>query len=185
MSLTWVGKVAPPIPTMPAARIRSRSSSAVSFAGSAPASPSTQASSPSGRITTAGSARPEGCGRGSTATTSPEVEACTGTETKPLAVPTTSPFLTFSPTVRRPLPARRCAGRGGSPAPRAGGRFDRLVGRPLFIVRRMQAAGEALEFHHSRYPERNLAGRDGSVDRPDRSDRSDLMQGPKPWLNAT
>ncbi len=97
-SLTWAGKVAPPMPTMPASRNRSFISSGVRLSGSPFGKASSQASSPSGLMTTEGRALPDGCGRGSTATTSPEVDACTGTETNPLALPITWPFLTCSPS---------------------------------------------------------------------------------------
>jgi len=102
LSLTWVGNAAPPIPTMPAARMRSLIASSSRVSGSVSSStPSAQASSPSLSMTTARVARPRGWGRSSTATTLPDTLAWTGAETNRLGLegsgsPTTWPIRTAS-----------------------------------------------------------------------------------------
>ncbi len=105
-SFTWVGKAAPPKPTMPASRTSRRISSAD---GSRPAGTSRRVSCCSSAVlmTIANWRVPVKCGRGSTATTTPAPGACTGAEMKASASPIFWPARTASPLLT--------SGRQGAP----------------------------------------------------------------------
>ncbi len=96
---TWVGKVAPPMPTMPASFTRAEICSGVRASGSLAGTQSGQGVSlKSFSITTLMTGTPEKWMRFSTADTVPETLAWTGAETKAGASPTFCPTVTWSPT---------------------------------------------------------------------------------------
>jgi len=89
-SFTWVGKPAPPIPTMPHSAILLTSSPlAASRHEPSTGSKGTASSVPSFSICTAVTSRPDGWAKGRTDSTVPATEACTAAETFPAASPTT------------------------------------------------------------------------------------------------
>ena len=116
VSLTCVGKAAPPRPTTPASRMRARRSSTdradqSDAAGQEPPS----GDSPSGvSMTTVGtSVGMAGCRCGRTAVTFPEIGACTAAETKPPGSPIGWPARTRSPSFTRGFagaPVCMCSG---------------------------------------------------------------------------
>ena len=92
---TWVGKVAPPWPTMPAFFTISVSCSTVRSSGfSAGWMLGSRVFSKSFSITTLITGTPLKWGRGSTATTVPDILAWMGADTKAGASPTTCPMFT-------------------------------------------------------------------------------------------
>ena len=92
---TWVGKVAPPMPTMPAFFTISQICSTVRLSGSLGARREGQGVSvKSFSITTLITGTPEKWIRGSTAATVPDTLAWTGAETKAGASPTICPTVT-------------------------------------------------------------------------------------------
>ena len=99
VSLTLLGKAAPPRPTMPAQRMRSRSASGSGRVESGGGN-SAQASSPSVSIRMQGALMPEawGTGRSSMAITVPELEAWIVALSRPCASPINCPLRTRSPT---------------------------------------------------------------------------------------
>ena len=98
-SLTLLGKAAPPRPTMPAQRMRSRRASG-SGLGPRGGGSSAQASRPSVSMRMQGALSPEawGTGRSSIATTVPELGAWTVALMDPWASPINWPLPTRSPT---------------------------------------------------------------------------------------
>ena len=78
-AFTLPGKAAPPMPTMPASRISPRMVSGSICSGEAAVGAGMVVSWKSLSMTTDMTFFPEAWGRGSTATTVPETEACTGT----------------------------------------------------------------------------------------------------------
>ena len=97
-SFALVGKPAPPMPVIPASRMIAISSSGGSVRGLARFWIVGQSvTRPSFSSTTAGMSVPPGCGRGSTATTVPETDACTGAQS-PSPSPSFCPSVTRSPT---------------------------------------------------------------------------------------
>ena len=95
-SLTWVGNVAPPKPTMPASRTASRSFSAPASSARG-ARDGSHSSRPSFSRITAATRRPPAMMRGWMPLTLPETDACTAALTKPSGAPIFCPRYTRSP----------------------------------------------------------------------------------------
>ncbi len=97
-SFTAEGKVAPPMPTIPASATLAAISSGVAFSGRRRPSRGPQLSCPSVRMVMVGMGSPEGWGAAKwpTAITRPEVGACMLAETGPRARPISWPFTTRS-----------------------------------------------------------------------------------------
>ena len=100
LSLTAVGNPAPPMPAMPASRMRSTNSEGAIVCHSGMPSHRIDSSAPSVSRTMQVSSSPDACamGRDSMALIVPEVGACTGTLMTPCAWASTCPPSTASPT---------------------------------------------------------------------------------------
>ena len=144
--LTWVGKVAPPMPTTPAFWSTFTSSSAPR---SAPRSGGLQSgqgvSLKSFSMTTLITGTPLKCILGSTAATVPDTLAWTAADTAAVASPTFCPTVTWSPTATQGWQgAPMCMDMGTTTRAGGGQLLNWLLARGILLIQGMDAAEKGL-----------------------------------------